>query len=62
MTWYEKIALVVVAIGAINWGLTALDWNVVEKLLGSWPMVVKIVYYIIALCGLYAIYLAFAKQ
>ncbi len=62
MAWYEKTALVIAALGAINWGLAAFDWGLVDKLLGGFPLVVKIIYVIIALCGLYAIYLAFAKE
>ena len=62
MDWYEKLVLVLAARGAINWGLDELDWNVVEKLLGTWPIAVTIVYYIVALCGLYALYAAFAKE
>ncbi len=58
--WYEKLALVLAAIGAINWGLTELGWNLVEGIL-SWAgaIVVSIVYYIVAVAGLYALFLAF---
>jgi len=59
MSWYEKTALVIAAIGAINWGLAELNWNLVDKLLGTWPLVVTIVYYIVALCGIYALIKAF---
>jgi len=53
---YKKIALVLAAIGAINWGLTELGWNAVEGLVGSWSgILVTIIYYIIGLCGIYAI-------
>ena len=58
MVWYDKTALVIAAIGAINWGLAAFGWDVVDKLLGTWDIVAKIVYVIIGLCGLYALYLA----
>jgi uncharacterized membrane protein YuzA (DUF378 family) len=53
--WYEKTAMTLAAIGAINWGLHALEYNLVELLLGSWPIVVDIVYYVIALCGIWAL-------
>ena len=54
MVWYNKTALVLANIGAINWGLNALGWNAVDKLIGSWAgaSVATIVYYIIALCGI----------
>jgi len=55
MSWYNKTALVIADIGAINWGLAAFGWNLVEKSLGTWPTAVSVVYYIIALCGIYAL-------
>ena len=56
MVWYKKTALILAAIGAINWGLTELGWNAVESLIGSWSSVVAtIVYYVVALCGIYAL-------
>jgi len=61
--WYEKTALVLTAIGAINWGLAELGWNAVDSLIGSWAgsMVTAIVYYLVAICGVYALYLAFRE-
>jgi uncharacterized membrane protein YuzA (DUF378 family) len=57
MKVWEKIVLVLAAIGAINWGLVELGWNLVEKLIGSWAgaTVTSIVYYVIALCGIWAL-------
>jgi uncharacterized membrane protein YuzA (DUF378 family) len=54
-TWYEKVVLVLAAIGAINWGLTELGWNAVESLLGFVSWLPMIVYYIVALCGIWAL-------
>ena len=61
MVWYEKTALVLSAIGAINWGLAVLGWNAVDKLIGSWAgvMTANIVYVVVALCGIYALVKAF---
>ena len=60
MSWYEKTALVLAAIGAINWGLTALGWNAVDALIGSWSTTVAtIVYIIVGLCGIWALIKAF---
>jgi len=60
--WYEKLALVLAAVGAINWGLAELGWNLVEGLF-SWAgaMVISIIYYIVALAGIYALFIAFKK-
>ncbi|MBU1160153.1 DUF378 domain-containing protein [Patescibacteria group bacterium] len=58
--WYEKLALVLAAIGAINWGLAEIGWNAVDALVGSWSvMTASIVYYIVGLSGIYALYKAF---
>lgn len=58
--WYEVTALVLAAIGAINWGLDQLGWNAVDALIGSWSATTAIVvYYIVALCGVFALVKAF---
>ena len=62
MSWYNKTAIVLANIGAINWGLATLGWNAVEKLL-SWAgaLTIDIVYYIVALCGIWGLVLLFKK-
>jgi len=53
----EKTALVLAAVGAINWGLSEMGWNAVNALIGSWSAITaSIVYYLIGLCGIYALY------
>ena len=53
----DWISLVLVIIGSINWGLVGLfNWNLVEVLLGSIPILVKIVYILVGIAGLYTIY------
>lgn len=60
MAVFEKIALVLAAIGAINWGLTELGWNLVDSLIGSWSTILaSIIYYLVGLCGIYALIKAF---
>lgn len=49
------VAFILVIIGALNWGLTALGFNVVNLLLGTWPMVEKIVYILVGLSAIYEI-------
>ena len=47
-----------VVVGAVNWGLSALGYflktnlNVVNLLLGSWPVVENVVYLVVGLAGL----------
>lgn len=55
----NKVAYVLVIIGALNWGLVAFDFNLVTLLVGAWPIVEKIVY---VLVGLSAIWLLVAKK
>lgn len=53
-----KVGWILLIIGGLNWGLVGfLDWNFVEWLLGSWPVVVRVVY---ALVGLSAIVVMFS--
>jgi uncharacterized membrane protein YuzA (DUF378 family) len=63
MTWYERTATFLVAIGAINWGLSQLGWNAVASLIGSWsPMLATIVYYLIGISGVWALVKAFQED
>jgi len=57
----DKLILVLAAIGAINWGLAELGYNLVNLILGTWPTIESIVYYIIALCGIWALIKIFKK-
>lgn len=55
----DWIALVLVIIGAINWGLVGLfNYDFVKAILGSIPILQKIVYILVGLSGLYMIYTA----
>ena len=49
------IAFILLVVGGLNWGLTALGWNVVNMILGSWPQLEMIVYILV---GLSAVYIA----
>jgi uncharacterized membrane protein YuzA (DUF378 family) len=49
----HMIAFVLVVVGGLNWGLVgAFEFNLVTKLLGSWPMVETIVYVLVGLSAL----------
>jgi len=55
------VAFVLVIVGALNWGLVGLgqlikataSWNVVELLVGQWPMLTSIVYLLVGLAAIY---------
>ena len=53
-TCLPTLSTILVIIGAINWGLVGVfHFNLVEALLGSVPILVKIVYSLVGLSGLY---------
>jgi len=44
-------------VGGLNWGLIGLfDYNLVERLLGSWPGLVMLVYILVGLSALYIMF------
>ena len=56
----DKIALVLIIIGAINWGLIALfELDLVALLLGEMSILSRIVYGLVGLSGLWGIKLLF---
>ena len=56
----DKIALVLIIIGAINWGLIALfELDLVALLFGDMTILSRIVYGLVGLAGLWGIKLLF---
>ena len=56
MKTLDYIALVLVIIGAINWGLIGFfGIDLVAIIFGSLTMISRIIYAVIGICGLYAI-------
>ncbi|MEO6419034.1 MAG: DUF378 domain-containing protein [Polyangiaceae bacterium] len=53
------IAIVLVVIGAVNWGLVGLfSFNLVEAIFGHLTTLSRLIYILVALAGLYLIYFA----
>ncbi len=53
------IALILVIIGGINWGLIGLmNYNLVETLFGSMPTLVMIIYDLVGLSALYLLFIS----
>ncbi len=49
----HKLAALLCLVGGLNWGLVgAFDFNLVNSLLGSWPMVERVVYVLVGLSAL----------
>ncbi len=56
MKGLHQLSYVFVWAGAINWGLVGLvNYNVVEALLGGWPGLVKLVYILVGVAGVYTL-------
>jgi uncharacterized protein len=54
MKGLDIITLILVIIGAINWGLVGLfGWNLVEAIFGGAPVLVRIIYILVGLSGLW---------
>ena len=56
----QKLALVLIIIGAINWGLVGLlDFNLVDTLFGVGSIISKIVYILVGISGIIDISILF---
>lgn len=64
MTTFDRIALVLVIVGALNWGLVgAFQFDLVAALFGSQSApLARIVYVLVGLAGLYCIGLLFKRS
>lgn len=52
----DRIALVLVIIGAINWGLIGIfEFNLVDTIFGTMSIVSRIIYALVGLSGLWSI-------
>jgi len=52
------VALILVIVGGLNWGLVAFGYNLVESLFGAGSAVTTLVY---ALVGISAVFLIFSR-
>jgi uncharacterized membrane protein YuzA (DUF378 family) len=58
LTTLDWIALILMIIGGINWGLVgAFNLDLVQALLGSIPAAARVVYILVGLAGIYGIVL-----
>ena len=64
--WVVVVALVI--IGAINWGLVGLGYfvginlNLVNLIVGKWPMIENIVYLLVGICGIWKAVVCIQKK
>ena len=56
----DKLALILIVIGAINWGLIGIfDFNLVDTLFGTMSIISRIIYILVGISGLWGIKLIF---
>ena len=59
----DKIALILIIIGAINWGLIGIfKFNLVELLFGDMTILARIVYSLVGISGLWGIKLVLEEK
>jgi len=47
------VTFVLLAVGGLNWGLSALGYNIVNMIFGGWPMVEQVVYLLVGASAVY---------
>lgn len=69
MKYIPTAAMVLVILGALNWGLVGLgafmggeNLNVVELLFSSWPDLANLVYVLFGIAGVWALYDWYSKS
>lgn len=59
----DKIALLLVIIGAINWGLIGIfSFNLVDALFGTMSWISRIIYALVGISGLWSVRLLLIKD
>ena len=58
----DKIALILIIIGAINWGLIGIfNFNLVDSIFGEMSVISRIIYSLVGISGIWGIKLIFDK-
>lgn len=59
----DTIALILIIIGAINWGLVGIfNFNLVEAIFGGLSVITRIIYTLVGISGLWGIKLIFDRN
>lgn len=59
----DKVALALIIIGALNWGLIGLfEFNLVEAIFGGFSILSRIIYILVGISGIWGIKLLFDKH
>lgn len=63
MNWLDWTAFILVAIGALNWGLVGLfSWDLVKWIFGDMTTVSRIIYTLVGIAALYRVFTISAKS
>jgi uncharacterized membrane protein YuzA (DUF378 family) len=58
MKLLDVVALVLLVVGGLNWGLVALGTNLVETIFGSMPWLVSVIYLLVGISAIYVAVMA----
>ncbi len=59
----DTVALLLIVIGAINWGLIGLfEFNLVDTLFGTMSLLSRIIYSLVGISGLWGLKILFEKM
>ena len=59
----DTIALILVIIGALNWGLIGIfNFNLVDAIFGTMSAISKIIYTLVGISGIWSIKLLFSEK
>ena len=62
MKWHDWLAIVLIIVGALNWGLVGFGFNLVEFIFGEGTLLTKIVYWIVGAAGIFSIFSLYKSQ
>lgn len=55
MRVFDVVAWILLVVGGLNWGLVALNYNLVEMIFGAGTGLTQIVYALVGIAAIYAI-------
>ncbi len=63
MTSLDWVAFVLVAVGALNWGLVGIfDWDLVAAIFGDMSTITRVVYTLVGVAALYRVFTISSKE
>lgn len=63
MTSLDWVAFVLVAVGALNWGLVGIfDWDLVAAIFGDMSTIARVVYSLVGIAAVYRIFTISTKE